>query len=414
MEQDHAIPPLGLGRVFRSLRYRNFRLFFSGQIVSLMGTWIQRTALFWLVYRQTSSPKLVGLTGFCQFVPIFVISPFAGLLADRMDRRRLVMACQVLGLVQALALGALALADRAGLEAVLVLSLALGVINAFDVPARQSLFVSLIDERQDLNNAIALNSAMFNAARLVGPAVSGFLISAVGEGWCFVLNAASFVPVIWGLWAMRLPERAPGSGGQGKMEGLKAGFLHAFRSPVIRPMILFLALVSLAGPYAVLLPMMARDVLGGGPNTYGFLLAAAGGGALCGAFYMAWRRGVAGLGRVIVVASFCFGLGLLLLSVSRTLWMALAVLGLVGFGLMVQVAASNTFIQSVVDDAMRGRVMSLYALSLLGMVPFGNLIGGYLGEHVGLTPTLVGGGTVCLAAATLFSRSQAGWRHGQS
>jgi MFS family permease len=397
---------------FRALRHRNFRLFIGGQIVSLTGTWMQQVALGWLVYRLTHSAFLLGLVGFAGQIPSLFLAPFAGVWADRWNRHRMVVATQTVSMVQALLLAGLVLTGTVRIAHVLALSLFLGIVNAFDVPARQSFLVEMVNGREDLANAIALNSSTFNAARLVGPSVAGAIIAAAGEGLVFLLNGLSYLAVIASLLAMRLPPRPPLPGPAAPVwHNLREGVGYVTRSAPIRSILLLLSLVSLAGaPYAVLLPVFAADVLHGDAHTLGFLVGAIGVGALCGALLLASRRTVRGLGRVIVASVALFAVSIASFSLSQRLWLSLVLVFLSGFGLMVHMASSNTIVQTVVDDDKRGRVMSFYAAAFQGTMPLGSLLAGSLAGLVGAPRTLLLGGGVCLVGALAFARALPGIR----
>lgn len=390
----------------RALRHRNYRLFFGGQSLSLIGTWLTRVATSWLVYRLTGSSLALGVVGFAGQIPTFLVAPIAGVWVDRWNRHRVLVATQTLAMLQSAALAALALSRTIDLSSVLALSAFQGLINAFDVPARQSFVVQMVDDRADLPNAIALNSSMVNAARLLGPSIGGILIAAVGEGWCFFIDALSYLAVIGALLAMRVArmERAP------RHERLAHEFAEGFRYVVgfipIRNVLLLLALVSFMGmPYAVLMPAVATRVLGGGPHTLGFLMAASGLGALCGTLYLASRTSVLGLGRVIVLASAGFGLGLIAFSRSHEFWLSFAILIPTGLGMMVEMAASNTVLQTVVDEDKRGRVMSFFTMAFFGTVPFGSLFAGVMADRFGAPNTIAFGGAACIVGALLFLRA---------
>ena len=402
----------GLAGSLRALRHRNFRLFLGGQVVSLTGTWMQQVALGWLVYRLTRSAFLLGLVGFAGQIPSLFVAPFAGVWADRWNRHRMIVATQALSMLQALALAGLVLAGGIRVWHVLALSLLLGIVNAFDVPARQSFLVEMVGGREDLANAIALNSSTFNAARLVGPSVAGAIIAAAGEGVVFLVNGASYVAVIAALLAMRLPPRPPLRGPRAPAwHNLGEGVAYVTRFAPIRSILLLLSLVSLAGaPYVVLMPVFAADVLHGDAHTLGFLTASIGVGALCGALFLASRRTVRGLGRFIVVAVTGFGAALVGFSLSRSLWLSLAFAFLSGFGLMVHMASSNTIVQTIVDDDKRGRVMSFYAAAFQGTMPLGSFLAGSLAGLVGAPRTLQLGGAACLVGALAFARALPGIR----
>ena len=339
----------GVKHVFRTLRYRNYRLFFSGQLVSLIGTWMQQVALTWLVYRLTNSPFLLGVVGFVGQMPMFLLGPFAGVLADRANRHRIIILTQTLSMVQATVLAILTLTGNITVAHIIILSIFIGLVNAFDMPTRQSFLLDMIESREDLPNAIALNSSMFNGARLLGPSIAGLVIAAIGEGLCFLLNAVSYVAVIAALLAMKVTQRHLKNRKPRKvLEGFTEGFHYAFGFSPIRNILLLLALVSMMGmPYAVLMPVYARDILHGGPHTLGFLMGATGVGALAGALSLASRKSVVGLGRWIPLAAGTFGVGLIAFSFSRTLWLSMILLFVVGAGMMVQMASSNTIIQTI-------------------------------------------------------------------
>jgi MFS family permease len=392
--------------MIRSLRHRNFRLFFFGQGVSLIGTWMQGVAVGWLVYRLTGSAWDLGTVGFAGQILTFVVAPVAGVLADRWNRHRLVLCAQVLATLQALALAVLTLGGIIEVWHIILLALAGGLIRGFEIPTRQSFVVEMLDDRRDLPNAIALNSFLVNGSRLIGPLLAGALIYWTGEGICFLLNALSYLAVIWALLAMRLKPYAPHPPRNNMLDGLKEGFLYAARSASIRPVLLLLCIVSLAGvPYAVLMPMFAVKVLGGDATTNGILLGAVGVGAILGAIFLASRRTVVGLGRIIGLAAGAFGAGLAAFSFSDHLWLSLPLLAWVGCAMMMQMASSNTVLQTVVDEDKRGRVMSFYTMAFMGMGPFGSLLAGSLAERCGAPVTVLAGGIACVAAALLFAAS---------
>ncbi len=387
----------------RALSHRNYRLFFTGQGTSLVGTWITRVATSWLVYRLTGSAAVLGIVGFAGQVPTFVLAPFAGVWVDRTSRYRVLVATQVLSMLQSFALAWLALAGIITITHILLLSALQGVINAFDTPARQSFVVDMVEDRADLPNAIALNSSMVNGARLIGPSVAGILIAAAGEGWCFMLDGISYLAVIGSLLAMRLRPAVPRAVAKRAIEDLHEGFRYAFGFAPIRSVLLLLALVSLMGmPYTVLMPVMAAGVLHGGPHTLGFLMGATGIGALCGAVYLASRRSVLGLGRIIPAAAVLFGLGLIAFSLSRSLPLSLGLMIVTGVGFMVQMASSNTVIQTIVREEMRGRVMSFYTMAFMGTAPFGSLLAGALASHIGVPRTIMVGGFACILGGVAF------------
>jgi MFS family permease len=388
----------------RALGSRNYRLFFAGQGISLIGTWMQRIAVSWLVYRLSGSALWLGMVNFFGQLPTFLIAPYAGVVADRFNKRRIIVITQVFSMVQALLLGVLALTGTVAVWQVMVLSVVLGLINGFDVPTRQSFVVEMVDNREDLGNAIALNSFMFNGARLIGPSIAGILIATAGEGVCFLVNGLSYIAVIYSLLAMRMPRRDIRPSRRPILHELKEGVVYAFGSLPIRSILLLLSLVSLMGmPYVVLLPIVAKDVLHGGAHTLGFLAAATGVGALGGAFFLASRESVVGLVRMIFLASTAFGLALAAFSFSNIFWLSFVILMVVGFAMMTQMASCNTVLQTIVSDEKRGRVMSFYTMAFMGMAPFGSALAGVLADKIGTPRTLLISGVACLAGALWFS-----------
>ena len=389
----------------RALKHRNYRLFFVGQIVSLIGTWMTTTATSWLVYRLTGSPMMLGVVGFAGQFPAFLVSPFAGAFIDRWDRHRLLVVTQTVSMLQSFTLAILTLTGIITIPMVVVLSAIQGVVNAFDMPGRQAFVIQLID-KEDLPNAIALNSSMFNAARLVGPSIAGGIIATAGEGWIFLVDGFSYFAVMVALMLMRLNRRARTLERRGTVASqLLEGLAYVGGSKPLRAIMTLLAFVSLVGfPYTVLMPVFASELLGGGPYTLGLLMGAIGCGALAGALFLAARRSVLGLGRIIPLAASVFGGALIAFSFSRVLWLSLAILVVSGFGFMVQMASSNTVIQTIVDDEKRGRVMSFYVMAFLGTAPFGSLLAGTLSTRIGAPHTLLIGGVCCIAAALWFAR----------
>ncbi len=389
----------------RALRYRNFRLFFVGQGVSLIGTWMQRIAVGWLVYRLTDSAFLLGVVGFAGQIPAFVLAPFAGVLADRWNRHRLLILTQALAMMQAFVLAYLVLTETVVVWQIIVLSLVLGVVTAFDIPVRQSFMIEMIEEKTDLGNAIALNSSMVNGARLLGPSVAGLLIATVGEGTCFLINGLSYLAVIASLLLMRIVQKDFSAHKSSAWHALKEGFKYVYDFEPIRAIILLLVLMSLMGmPYIVLMPIFARDILHGGPSSLGFLMGGSGVGALAGALYLASRRGVLGLGKMIPIGAGIFGLGLIAFALSRNFFWSLTLLIAVGFGQMVQLATSNTLLQTMVDDDRRGRVMGFFTVAFVGMAPVGSILAGALASVIGAPWTLFVGGVACLVGAGVFAK----------
>ncbi|HEY0035933.1 MAG TPA: MFS transporter, partial [Longimicrobium sp.] len=400
MAAQNARPAL-----LRALRHPNYRLFFGGQGISLIGTWITRIAQSWLVYRLTGSAAMLGVVGFVSQLPTFLLAPVAGVWTDRLNRYRVLVVTQVAAMVQSFALAALALTGTIQIWHVLVLGAVQGVINAFDTPARQALLVDLIEDREDLPNAIALNSSMVNGARLIGPSIAGIVIAAVGEGWCFLADGVSYFAVIVSLLLMKISLKPRAPTHKRVTQELAEGFRYAFGFRPIRAVLILLALVSLMGmPYTVLMPVVAAGTLHGGPHTLGFLMGASGVGALGGALYLASRRSILGLGRVIPIASALFGAGLIAFGMSRSVPLSMALMLVTGAGFMVQMASSNTILQSVVREEMRGRVMAFYTMAFMGTAPFGSLAAGALAARIGAPRTLMLGGVACIAAAAVFAR----------
>ena len=390
--------------LLRALRHRNYRLFFGGQSVSLAGTWITRIATSWLVYRITGSALILGVVGFCGQIPTLFLAPVAGVFVDRWDRRRVLLATQILSLLQSLALGVLTLLGIITVAEVLALQVVQGVINAFDTPARQAFVVHMIEDRADLPNAIALNSSMVNGSRIVGPSVGGVIIAAVGEGWCFMIDAVSYIAVIASLLAMRMEPVVPSRPPARVREELEAGFRYVTRFVPVRTLLLLLALVSIMGmPYTVLMPAIAARVLHGGANSLGFLMGATGVGALAAALYLASRHTVVGLGRAIAAAVIVFGLGLVAFGSSRSFLLSLAILPFVGAAFMLALAATNTIVQTIVEEHLRGRVMAFYAMAFLGTAPIGSLLAGVLADRIGAPATIRLGGAACVVGGVVFA-----------
>jgi MFS family permease len=387
----------------RAFRHRNYQLFFAGQLVSLTGTWMQSVAESWLVFRLTGSAALLGVTSFATLAPVFLFATFGGIVADRADRRRILILTQSASMLLPLTLAALTLSGRVRVWHVFVLATCLGIVNAFDIPARQSFVVEMVG-REDLSNAIALNSSMVNGARVVGPAVAGLLVAAVGEGWCFLLNGISYLAVIAGLAMMNVPRRPRPHARPSAWRATVEGFHFATKTSPIRALLILLGLISFAGmPYSVLMPVFAEVILGAGPKGLGVMMGASGLGALGGALALLSRRGVRGLGRWVAVSAAAFGIALIAFSFSKTFWLSALLLIPVGAAMMVQMAASNTLLQAMVPDALRGRVMALYSMMFMGMAPFGALFAGWIAERYGAPATVAIGGVVCVAGAGVFS-----------
>jgi MFS family permease len=386
----------------RALRHRNYQLFFGGQLISLTGTWMQSVAQSWLVYSLTGSAVLLGLIGFAGQIPVLLFAPIGGIVADRHDRRWTLVATQSAAMLLAAALAVLTLSGHVQVWHVVVLSALLGVVNAFDIPARQAFVVDMVG-RGDLVNAIGLNSSMFNGARIIGPAVAGVLVAKIGEGWCFFCNAVSYVAVIIGLLAMTVNARRPAPVPTSAFRSMMEGFAFVGRNRPIWALMLLLGVVSLtAMPYAVLMPIFADQILHAGASGLGLLMGFSGVGALLGALTLAARRQVRGLGRWVALSSAGFGVSLILFAVSRSFWLSAALLVPVGFSMMVEMASSNTLVQAMVPDDLRGRVMAVYSMMFMGMAPFGALLAGGLAHPLGAPATVALGGAVSIAAAGIF------------
>jgi MFS family permease len=398
----------GLGTIGRALKSRNYRLFFSGQSISLIGTWMTQTATIWLVYDLTNSALWLGVVGFSSQIPSFLFAPFAGVLVDRWKRHQTLIGTQILSMLQSSLLAILALTGAIEVWHLIALSIFQGLINAFDMPARQAFVVEMVDNREDLSNAIALNSSMFSGARLVGPAIAGVGIAAVGAGYCFLIDALSYVAVIAGLLAMKIERKllVPPSNNN-IWQRFAEGFRYAFGFAPIRALLLLMALVSLMGmPYMVLVPIFATQILHGGAQTLGFLMAASGFGALVGGIYLSSRRSIVGLGMLITIAPAAFGIGLIAFALSQYLWLSLIAMAIVGLSLILQVASSNTILQTIVDEDKRGRVMSFYSMSFTGTVTFGNLLAGASANQIGAPATLIIGGIACILGAVWFYKQK--------
>jgi MFS family permease len=400
--QESPPPSSRLPLMFRALRHRNYRLFFSGQIISLVGTWMQSVAQSWLVYRLTGSSLLLGLVGFAGQIPVFLLAPIGGVVADRYSRHRVVIATQSSAMALAFILSALTLLGNIRVWEIMVVASLLGIVNAFDIPARQAFIVDMVNSN-DLINAIALNSSMVNGARVLGPAIAGVTVAAVGEGWCFFGNAVSYIAVIVGLLLMVVPAREPRRDSASPHQRIVEGFRWVAHTAPIRALLLLLGLVSLTGmPYAVLMPIFADKILNGGPRGLGILMGASGVGALAGTLMLAAKREVRGLGRWITFASFGFGASMILFASSRSYPLSAVLLVPVGFSMMLQMSSSNTLIQTMVPDELRGRVMAVYSMMFMGMAPFGALVAGDMASHIGAPITVALGGLSCLAGSLIF------------
>ena len=396
----------------RALSSRNFRLFFFGQAVSLIGTWMQLIAMRWLVYRLTKSELMLGIVGFVSDIPLFLLVPFAGVMADRLKRHRIMAVTQTLAALQAALLAVLVATDQIAVWHVLVLGALLGVISAFDITARQAFIVDVIEEREDLPNAIALNSFIFNGALLIGPAIAGILIALVGEAPCFALNSLSYLAVLGALFLMKIREKTFSASPLDVRAAFLEGAVYTLASVSIRAILMLVAVVSLvASSYPLLMPVFAEDILRGGPRVFGYLMSATGVGALGGAIWLASRKNIKGLGEQILAAGVIYGAGLIALSLATSLPIALSIALLLGFSLMMQMASSNTIVQTIVDDQKRGRVMSLFVMARRGIESLGSLLFGAIAHWVGTPATLQVGGTVCLLALAVFATKLPSIRH---
>jgi len=415
-QQEASSPELRWQAAGRALRHRNFQLFFSGQMISLIGTWMQNVAQAWLVYRMTGSGLLLGSVGFASQIPVFLFSPLGGIAADHFNRKRVVIVTQTTSMLLALALAALTLTGRIHVTHIFILAALLGVVNAFDIPARQSFLVEMVG-KEDLMNAIALNSSMFNGARVLGPAVAGILVARLGEGWCFFVNGVSYIAVIAGLFIMRVHPPPRIESLTSPWEHIVEGFRFVDRTAPIRALLLLLGLVSVVGmPYVVLMPIFADRILHSGGQEFasiihshnlgavrlGILMGATGVGALFGALTLAMRSGVKGLGRWVMACCAGFGVSLILFSLSKSFWLSVALLMPVGYFIMLQMACSNTLIQVMVPEALRGRVMAVYSMMFMGMAPFGAFFAGALADRLGAPITVAMGAVAAVGGAALF------------
>ncbi len=389
-------------QALRAFRHPNYTLFFCGQIVSVIGVWMQAVAQSWLVYRLTESPVLLGFVGFAGQIPVLIFATAGGAAADRFDRRNIIRLTQAASMILAFSLAALTLADVVQVWHVFVIASMLGVVNAFDMPARQAFVVDLVG-REDIINAVGLNSSMFNGARIVGPAIAGAIVASAGEGWCFFANGVSYLPVIGALTLMKIVPRERAGQGESALARIAGGFAYVGRTSAVRSLLLMLGVASLVGmPYVVLMPIFADQILHGGPRGLGLLMTASGVGALAGALSLATKNGIRGLEKWVAYSAAGFGASLVLFSVSSSFWLSAALLVPVGFFMMVQMASSNTLIQNMVPDNLRGRVMAIYSMTFMGMAPFGALIAGAVAGRFGAPAAVAVGGAVCFACAAVF------------
>lgn len=394
-----------MGFAFRALQSRNFKLFFFGQIVSLLGTWIQNIALGWLVYRLTDSVFLLGVVGFAGQIPSLVITPIAGVFADRLNRRNVMLTTQTAFMVLAFLLAALVLFNVIQVWEIILLATLNGVVLAIDTPFRHAFLLVMVGEKSLLQNAIALNSTLINSARFIGPTVGGILIALVGEGWCFFLNGMSFLAVIAALLAMVVIDTQQASGKSSVLSELREGLRYSFNFVPIRYLLILVATTSFFGlPFQVFMPVYAKDILGGGAELLGFLTGSMGAGALVGAFYLASRKTLCGIPRLILLAAAVFSVGLMGFAFSTVTILSLVLIFFIGFGMIVEFASTNTLLQTIVDEDKRGRVVSLYGMSFLGITPLGSLLLGSLSHQWGVNVVLFVSGIFCLLAVVLYAR----------
>jgi MFS family permease len=394
---------LPLPVTLRALRHRNFRLFVGGQVISLVGTWMQTVAQAWLVYRLSGSSLLLGTVGFAGQIPIFLLAPIGGIAADRGDRRKIVMATQAASMVLAGVLAVITLTDNVRVWHVILLSVLLGIVNSFDIPARQSFLVEMVG-KDDLMNAIALNSSIFNGARVIGPGIAGLLVALLGEGWCFALNSVTYIAVVVSLMMMTVDAARPRPIEGSPMEQIAQGFRFAWGTRPVRDILGLVGLISAVGmPYTVLMPIFADRILGGGPRGLGILMGATGIGALGGALFLASRSNVRGLGRWTAIAAAGFGASMIAFAFSPYFWLSAAFLVPTGAFMMLQNASANTMLQAMAPDHLRGRVIALYSMMLMGMAPLGSLFAGVAADTIGAPMAVALGGVVCLAGAWLFA-----------
>ena len=401
--QDNLNKKDGINFILRAFRHRNYRLFFMGQGTSLIGTWMQAIAVSWLVYRLTGSAFLLGLVGFVSQIPTFIFGPIGGVVSDRTNRRSLLLITQSLATIQAFLLAWLTLSNRVTVSQIIYLSVFLGLVNSFDIPLRQAFVADIVEDKKDLGNAVALNALMFNSARLIGPSIAGILIAFAGEGVCFLINGLSFFAVIISLKMITIKPKEISIKASGIWKDLKEGVLYAARVPRIRYVLILVSLISLMGmSYAVLMPVFAKDILKGGPQTLGLLMGSVGLGALLGSIYLASKKSHIGLEEVISKASIVFGIGLIAFSLSRMLWFSIIIIFIVGVGLILQLTSSNTILQNITDDDKRGRVMSLYAVCFMGMAPIGSLLCGFVASKLGAQATVLLSGLLCILTSFIL------------
>jgi MFS family permease len=391
----------------RALRHRNFRLFLTGQIFALIGYWIQILAQSWLLYRLTGSATLLGVLAFASSLPILLLAPVAGWWADRCNLHRTMFVTQALELLQAVILATLALTGMLQPWHIIALAMMMGILVAVELPIRHAYLLELVEGKEDLPNAIALTSLMANSGRMIGPALAGILIGVLSEAHCFLINAFTYIAVVISFLLIRVRAQPREPSKQALLAGLREGFAYSWNLLPIRALLLTLSVVALlAAPYMTLMPVMVREVFHGNSELMGFLMSASGGGAICGTLYMASRKNARGLIRLIIIAVLAAGTALTLFANAPSVWLALPLLSVIGFGILVTSVSVNTILQTIVDDDKRGRVMSLYTAAFLGVMPFGALTAGALADLIGPRATLTLGGLCCVAAALILARNR--------
>src|SRR3989339_167361 len=389
-------------KIVRSLANKNFRLLFFGQTLSITGTWMQNIALSWLVYRLTGSALLLGIVGFAGQIPLSIISPFAGVVIDRSNKHKIILLTQVLSMLQAILLALLFFSGTLSIQLIIFLSAFLGLINAFDMTARQAFVSEIVENKHDLGNAIALNSSLVHVARLIGPSLAGIIIAAWGEGFCFLINAVSYLAVLFSLLMMRIIPKKKKPSANLLLE-LKEGLAYAARSHPIRSLLLFMALMSTIGmSYTIIMPVFAKEVLRGGPQLLGFLMGITGLGAVIGSIYLASRKSAVGLDRIIGLAAVGMGIGLFFLAFAKTLLLSSVLIVLIGFAMMVLMSSGNTILQMIVDEDKRGRIMSLFITAFMGTAPLGSLLAGLIAGRFGVPVTFFASGLICLVGSAVF------------
>ncbi|HOP04462.1 MAG TPA: MFS transporter [Tenuifilaceae bacterium] len=394
-----------VGFAFRALRIRNFKLFFSGQIISLLGTWIQNIALGWLIYRLTGSAFWLGIVGFAGQIPALFLTPFAGVFADRLNRRKILILVQIIPMILAFTMATLVITDRIQVWQIILIASINGMVMAFDTPFRHAFLLEMVGEKELLQNAIALNSTLINSARFIGPMIGGILIAAIGEGGCFIVNGVSFLAVVFALISMKVIPATSNKEHGSILTELKEGFQYSFNFKPIRYLLILVVSTSFFGlPFQVFLPVFAKEILSGDSQMLGFLTGAVGAGALTGAFFLASQRSIKRLPNFILISAILFGLGLMGFSLSTFSALSIPLLFVVGFGMISQYASANTLLQTIVDDSKRGRVMAFYGMSFLGITPLGSLLLGTVTKSIGVPYTLLISGTFCLIAAAFYAR----------